>query len=169
MRVPHFPDIRPYSPPVPTYWGRETTSRPISNSQTSAQLVCTVHTSYAPVSGTLSPFPELSASGNVTFHGAQSTTLLGLSAASPRRATGPHLRCGRWHLSSMRLKRVTRLKRNGWQARVHSFPREGIFRFLKIQGKGYAGFRRYFPYGLHAPYGGGAKRGFEPKFWLLPL
>ena len=58
---------------------------------------------------------------------------------------------------------------HGWQARVYSFPREGIFRFLKIQGKGYAGFRRYFPYGLHAPYGGGAKRGFEPKFWLLPL
>ena len=96
--------------PVPTYWGRETTSRPISNSQTSAQLKCPVHTSYAPVSGTLSPFPELSASGNVTFHGAQSTTLLGLSAASPRRATGPHLRCGRWYLSSMRLKRVIRLK-----------------------------------------------------------
>ena len=46
---------------------------------------------------------------------------------------------------------------------------KGYSVFLKIQGKGYAGFRRYFPYGLHAPYGGGAKRGFEPKFWLLPL
>ena len=49
------------------------------------------------------------------------------------------------------------------------YPREGIFRFFKIQGKGYAAFRRYSPYGLHASYGGGAKSGFEPKFWLLSL
>ena len=49
------------------------------------------------------------------------------------------------------------------------YPREGIFRFFKIQGKGYAAFRRYSPYGLHAPYGGGVKSGFEPKIWLLSL